>query len=194
MDEKGIKSYKELEIFYREKQKSIWREITTTKKAIYWANEEIDLPVQSDDVIQWWGVSKNVDALKGRKNEIILSNYDLLYLDVGVGNRYGSDYGTYITWRKMYSFSPHVDTVNVIGAETCMWSELNNKHTHDQKIWIRTSILAERLWNSKISLDQQLVNIVKRLVAQKNRLKSRGFKPSIVSVELCERTPAVCFS
>ena len=116
MDEHGFKTYKELEIFYREKQKSLWREITPSKKAIYWANEEIDLPVQSDDVIQWWGVSKNVDALKGRKNEVVLSNYDLLYLDVGVGNRYEQSYGTYITWRKMYSFNPHVETVNVIGA------------------------------------------------------------------------------
>ena len=75
-----------------------------------------------------------------------------------------------------------------------MWSELNNDHTQDQKIWIRTSVLGERLWNSRISLGEKLVNIVERLVAQKDRLKSRGFKPSIVSVELCERSPATCFS
>lgn len=43
----------------------MWRDITKTKKAIYWANEDIDLPLESDDVIHWWGVSKNVDRLKG---------------------------------------------------------------------------------------------------------------------------------
>jgi len=30
-------TYKELEIFYRQKQKKIWRNFTT-KKSIYWAN------------------------------------------------------------------------------------------------------------------------------------------------------------
>ena len=87
MEEHGILTYKKLETYYRERQKKIWREITPKKKAIYWANEHIDLPVQSDDVIQWWGGSKHVNALKGRKNEVILSVNDLLYLDVGVGNR-----------------------------------------------------------------------------------------------------------
>lgn len=42
--------------------------IDSKKKAIFWANEDIDLPVSDDDVIQWWGVSKNVDRLKGRKS------------------------------------------------------------------------------------------------------------------------------
>lgn len=62
----NISDYKALEVYYRQQQKKIWREITKTKKAIYWANEEIDLPLESDDVIQWWGVSKNIDRLKGK--------------------------------------------------------------------------------------------------------------------------------
>ena len=32
---------------------------------IYWANEEIDLPLQDEDIIQWWGDSSTVDRLKG---------------------------------------------------------------------------------------------------------------------------------
>ena len=122
MNEHDILTYKQLQIYYRERQKRNWRKITSTKKAIYWANEQIDLPVESDDVIQWWGITKNVDALKGRKNQIILSNTDLLYLDHGFGNRYGHDFGSYTQWREMYGFNPHIDSVNVIGGETCMWS------------------------------------------------------------------------
>ena len=71
---------------------------------IYWANEEIDLPLQEDDVIQWWGVSSHVKKMVGRKNEVILSNYDLTYLDTGFGDVKGKKYGEYLNWRKMYRF------------------------------------------------------------------------------------------
>lgn len=63
----NISDYKSLQIYYRQQQKKIWRQISSSKKAIYWANEEIDLPLESDDVIQWWGVTKNIDRLKGTK-------------------------------------------------------------------------------------------------------------------------------
>lgn len=68
MNKNNISTYKDLSIYYRRRQKSLWRNITQTKKAIYWANEQIDLPLESDDVIHWWGVSKNVDRMAGRKN------------------------------------------------------------------------------------------------------------------------------
>jgi hexosaminidase len=69
MKQNGIKDYKDLSIDYRKRQKKMFREkISKTKKAIYWANEEIDLPVEDDDVIHWWGTSANQAALSGRKN------------------------------------------------------------------------------------------------------------------------------
>jgi hypothetical protein len=40
-------------------------------------------PLEDDDIIQWWGVSSNVDRMAGRKNPVILANYDLAYLDIG---------------------------------------------------------------------------------------------------------------
>ena len=73
----------------------MWRNITTDKQVIYWANEEIDLPAEDEDTIQWWGFSDTVDVLKGRKNPIILSNYDQTYLDVGFGDPFGDPYLTY---------------------------------------------------------------------------------------------------
>ena len=72
---------------YRRKQKSIFRNIGKSKRAIYWTNEVIDVPLEQDEVVQWWGVSKNLDRLKNRTNEVILSGYDIGYLDVGFGKR-----------------------------------------------------------------------------------------------------------
>lgn len=94
-----IPTYKDLEIYYRNRQKQIWRKISN-KTASYWANEDIDLPTEADDYIHWWGVSKNVRQLENRTNNIVLSNYDITYLDIGYGGRTGGIYGNSIeTWR-----------------------------------------------------------------------------------------------
>jgi hypothetical protein len=56
----------DLAVEFRVKQKKLWREeISKQKKVIYWANEDVDLEMEADDVIQWWGISDNVDRLKG---------------------------------------------------------------------------------------------------------------------------------
>jgi len=68
MKQRNIPTYKDLTIWYRQQQKKVWRNLTANKKVIYWANEEIDLPLEKDDVIQWWGVSSNVGKMKGRPN------------------------------------------------------------------------------------------------------------------------------
>ena len=103
-------------------------------------------------MLHWWGLTKNLDRLKNRTNEIILSSYDIGYLDVGFGNRNGIPYGNYINWRNIYSLNPYITGVNVIGGEACMWAELSNQHNFEQKVWIRTSVLSERLWNSEIKI------------------------------------------
>lgn len=54
--------------------------------------------------------------LSGRKNEVILSNYDITYVDVGFGGRRGVGYGTFISWRDLYKFEPRIPDVNVIGG------------------------------------------------------------------------------
>jgi len=122
MKKNNISDAKALSIYFRQKQKKLWRTISPKKKVIYWANEDIDLPMEDEDIIQWWGVSSNVNKMSGRKNPVILSNYDLTYLDIGFGNYYGVDYSTYQHWRKMYTFNPRVANVNIIGGESCMWN------------------------------------------------------------------------
>lgn len=71
MREHNISDYFDLSVDFRKQQKKMWREeISNKKKIIYWANEDIDLPLEDDDVIQWWGVSQNVDRLKGTDKDI----------------------------------------------------------------------------------------------------------------------------
>ena len=95
-----------------------------------------------------------------------MSNYDLTYLDVGFGNRYGGNYGTYENWRALYEkFTTKIDGVNVIGGVTCMWSEISNPATIETKVWIRSSVMGEKLWNSEIN-PTGLTNIARRLYAQ----------------------------
>jgi hypothetical protein len=53
----------------------------------------------------------------------------------------------------MYTFNPVIPNANVIGGATCMWNEIGTKHTFDQKVLQKASILSERLWNTNINLD-----------------------------------------
>jgi hypothetical protein len=45
MDKNGIADYGQLSVYYRKRQKALWRNITKTSKAIYWANAQLNLPV-----------------------------------------------------------------------------------------------------------------------------------------------------
>lgn len=75
-----------------------------------------------------------------------------------------------------------------------MWAETVNRDNIEQKLWIRSSALAERLWNEDIDIGDRLLNIVNRLIAQKQRMQTRGFKVSPVTVGLCEKEPSICFA
>ena len=52
-----------------------------------------------------------------------------------------------------------------------MWAETSNAQDLDQKVWMRTSVLNERLWNVGIDGTKDILNIVERLVAQMRRMK-----------------------
>lgn len=68
-----------------------------------------------------------------------------------------------------------------------MWAETAYKENIEQKVWIRSSVIAERLWNMDIDINRSLVNIVYRLIEQKKRMQARGYKTSPVTVGLCEK-------
>ena len=52
-----------------------------------------------------------------------------------------------------------------------MWNELGTKHTFDQKVLQKASVLGERLWNTNIDLTSDLKNIATRLNNQAERLR-----------------------
>lgn len=66
MKDNNITDAEELSVIFRQRQKKMWRDkISKTKKAIYWSNEDVDLPYEDDDVIQWWGYTRNIDQIRG---------------------------------------------------------------------------------------------------------------------------------
>lgn len=118
MKKNNILTYTALQEYFRKKQKEIWRTISN-KTISYWANEDIDIHTDSDDIIQWWGSSGNVQKLGNRTNQVVLSNYNVTYLDIGYGNRYGGDYGTTIqTWKTMYDLNTAIPNIKakILGA------------------------------------------------------------------------------
>lgn len=60
-----------------------------------------------------------MSQLAGFNNSVILSTYDQTYLDVGFGDKDGTDYRTYITWREVYKINPkdaRLSNMNVLGG------------------------------------------------------------------------------
>ena len=56
MEQHDIKTYRDLQIYYRKTQKKIWTdEIKSKKRVMYWTNEAVNLPVENGDIIHWWG-------------------------------------------------------------------------------------------------------------------------------------------
>lgn len=52
---------------------------------------------------------------------------------------------------------------HVLGIELTLWAETNNIYTHHLKIWIRSSAMAERAWNS-IEFESNL-NFFRRMLS-----------------------------
>lgn len=86
--------------------------------------------------------------IKHKKNQIVLSNTDFLYLDIGFGTPLGDKYGDFITWKDIYlKFNPNPDVQGeVIGGEVCLWSELDNGLNHFNKLYPRTSVAAQKYY------------------------------------------------
>ena len=132
--------------------------------------------------------------MKNISNKLIVSFIDYLYLNLGVGFIWGNDFGQFITWLKVYNLPlkfAEIDDSRILGAEAALWTEVSNEDTLDTYLWIRASALAERLWNP--SIKQTEVELVQRLVSQKERMQSRGIKVAPVSSSLCESNPGLCF-
>jgi len=126
---------------------------------------------------------------------VILSPFNKLYLDVGVGNSFGNrSWSHYNTWKDIYNFNPYPPEIKeerIIGCEVCLWSEANSDQTTENKLWARSCAFAERMWNVRIN--EQEKDILKRLHEQEKRMIKNGFMVSPSSSEFCTRNLDVCF-
>ena len=97
--------------------------------------------------------------------------------------------GNAVIWESITNAQivPHGLTVDeaarVIGAESCMWGEVTDQFFIDQKLWLRTSVLAERLWTPNKTINAYCHdfpcsydnrNIQARIMKNRCRLVQRG--------------------
>lgn len=88
---------------------------------MYWMNSAID--IEDGDIVHWWG-----GGYPHTRNPIVISNYGPFYLDMGVGNYFGVNYGSYVTWLDLYNqhIAKNIENYSskelVLGAEVCLWS------------------------------------------------------------------------
>lgn len=94
------------------------------------------------------GKTNELSQIANLTNKIILSTHETTYLDVGKcfinklkllifsfkigeGNRYGGSFGSMFNWDVLNSFNPKVSGIKgeIIGGETCLWSEMNDDYT-----------------------------------------------------------------
>lgn len=149
-------------------------------------NAQISL--EEGDVVHWWG-----GGLPSTKLEIIISQYGPFYIDMGVGNYFGVSYGSYGTWLDIYNLdlgrmiATYNNKNNVLGAELTLWSELSNQYTHHQKIWIRSSSLAERSWT--FDPINPKPDFFRRITAHERLMNRRGIPTSPATCQQCEFSP-----
>lgn len=178
------------ELGYRRKQHKIMGEINKNKTPMYWMNSG-NMQIEETDIVHWWG-----NGLPSTTRKIVISYYGPYYLDMGVGNYLGSGYGSYLTWMDLYHHNPkeeirnYANKDNVLGAEVCLWSEMSNRYTHHQKIWIRSSSIAERLWNSNIK--DVKPGALRRITAFERTLHRRGIPTAPATCQQCETSAQFC--
>lgn len=136
-------------------------------------------------IIQTWVPSNdNISELLLQLGyQIILSTKDAWYLDHGF-------WGTtqYHGWRISYSnrLPKHE---NVLGGEVCMWGELVDENSLDNRIWPRAAAAAERLWSNP---DTGTAKAEQRLYRHRERLVSRGIQAEALAPRYCYQNEGEC--
>ena len=194
-----LNDYEDVFAYFVKRAKDL---VANETRRIYWSNyDTLYLKFEDKDLIQWWGNSSTLEQgfETYPNNQFILSNFDYLYLDCGVGNYFGNvSWCTYSTWGNVYNFEP--DTIitkeeyrkNVFGGELTNWSELGYDFTTGVKTWPRGLAFAEKMWSPKNFTGNDRLNVFVRMNTQNNRLQQIGVAVSPVSSGYCEQHPDDC--
>lgn len=194
-----MNDYSDLFNYYVKTQRSL----VPNRTAIYWGSNATEfLKFENGDVIQYWGASADFMQYANSypNNKFVLSNYDTLYIDCGLGNYFGQSCfcNPFPTWLQMYQWDPvnfvKANTMSrILGAEAVEWSELNNNANIVTKIFPRATSLAEKLWTPYVNQYNNILSVFERLNTWRDRALARGVPSMPISAEYCELNPQTCF-
>lgn len=89
-------------------------------------------------------------------NDIVLSTFDYLYLDCGLGSPTGGNSwcAPYKTWLHIYDYDPRKADIGsrLQGATSALWAEMITPNNLDAVTWPRGTAFALRLWNVEETL------------------------------------------
>lgn len=201
MQSNGIANYNELFQYYVNRTSQF---VSSGRSRVYWSNPDTSfLQFQPNDIIQWWGNMTGLpDGLATYpSNKVILSNYDYLYMDCGMGNYFGNPTfcDPFHTWADIYSFEPagyltDDQMANILGFEAALWGELDNDSVIINKLFPRAGSLAEKAWSPLQNDYNSNYSVFVRLNAWINRVAGRGIDCQPISAGYCEMHPEMCFT
>lgn len=149
-------------------------------------------------IVQIWttGHDEQVKNLLKNGYQVILSNYDALYLDCGFagwvtdGNNWCSPY---IGWQKVYENKPikiaGEKRNQVLGAEATFWTEQADSTSLDSRLWPRASAMAEVLWSEPSTSWREAES---RFLVHRERLVKLGLDADALEPEWCMQNEEHC--
>ncbi len=143
--------------------------------------DEILIPgVPKSIVIQSWRGSDALTAAAKQGYRGILSNG--YYLDLGwsAARHYAND-----PMGGAAAALSAAEQQNILGGESCMWSEYVNAENIDSRIWPRNAAIAERLWSSADVRD--VASMYARLDVESERLEWLGLTHRVYQRKMLQR-------
>jgi hexosaminidase len=173
----GIRNDEALQAYFSQRVQELV--VKHGKTPVGW--DEILVPgVPKTIVIQSWRGAESLAAAAKQGYRGILSNG--YYLDLGwsAARHYAID----PLGGAAASLTPEQQK-QVLGGESCMWSEYVNAENIDSRIWPRNAAIAERLWSPKEVTDVH--SMYERMASEAQRLEWLGLTHGTYQRKLLQR-------
>lgn len=107
-------------------------------------------------------------------------------MNAGFSNYLGIRENNYTTWLDLYNTNFVQDfkdkSMNALGVDALLWSQTSSEETHNSRLWMRSSVIGERLWNSNVT---QRGDVMQRLIKMQKTMERRGIFASPVTRQIC---------
>ncbi|KAJ8773026.1 hypothetical protein K2173_028203 [Erythroxylum novogranatense] len=176
------------------------------------------LPPEHTILQTWNNGSKNTKLIVSSGYRTIVSSSEFYYLDCGHGDFLGNDSqydqssprsrdkdnggswcGPFKTWQTIYNYDityglTEEEARLVLGGEVALWSEQADPTVLDQRIWPRTSAMAETLWSGNRDEKgmKRYAEATDRLNEWRYRMVGRGIRAEPLQPLWCIRNPGMC--